>query len=76
MFTASGDPDSILIQFRQLVTDLNKELYWIYGHSYEIKDSMFSQKLYYESLCDRLKQGPQWVNCIVLSTILLQHCTF
>ena len=24
-------------QCRQLVTDLNKELYWIYGHSYQIK---------------------------------------
>ena len=24
-----------------LVTDLNKELYWIYGHSYQIKESSF-----------------------------------
>ena len=45
-----------------LVTDLNKELCWIYGLSYQIKESSFSQKLYYASLGDRLKEGPQWVN--------------
>ena len=61
---------------RQLVTDLNKKLYWIYGLSYQIKQSSFSQKLYYASLGDRLKEGPQWVNCVVLITTLLQHCTF
>ena len=50
---------------RQLVTDLNKELYWIYGLSYKIKESSFSQKIYYASLGDRLKEGPQWVNDFV-----------
>ena len=61
---------------RQLVTDLNKELYWIYGHSYHMKESSFSQKLYYASLGDRRKSGPEWVNCVVLITILLQYYTF
>ena len=40
-----------------LVTDLNRELCWIYGLSYQIKESSFSQKLYYASLGDRLKEG-------------------
>ena len=48
-----------------LVTDLNKESCWIYGLSYQIKQSSFSQKLYYASL-----------NCVILITTLLQHCTF
>ena len=61
---------------RQLVIDLNKELYWVYGLSYQIKESSFSQKLYYASLGDRLKEGPQQVNCVVLITTLLHHCTF
>ena len=60
----------------QLVTGLNKELYWIYSLSYQIKESSFSQKRYYVSLSDRLKEGPQWANCVVLITTLLQHCTF
>ena len=60
-------------QCRQLVTDLNKELYWIYGLSYPIKEPSFSQKLYNASLGDRLKEGPQWVNCVVLIMTLLQH---
>ena len=60
----------------QLVTDLNKELYWIHSHSYQIIESSFSQKFYYASLRDRLKEGPQWVNCVVLITTLLQHCAF
>ena len=57
-------------------TDLNKELCWIYGHSYQIIKSSFSQKFYNASLRDRLKEAPQWVNCVVLITTLLQHCTF
>ena len=61
---------------RQLVTDLNKELYWIHSHSYQIIESSFSQKFYHASLRDRLKEGPQWVNCVVLITTLLQHCAF
>ena len=61
---------------RQLVTDLNKELYWIYGLSYQIKESSLSQQLYYASLGDRPKEGHQWVNCVVLITTLLQHCIF
>ena len=52
------------------------ELYWIYGHSCQIIESSFSQKFYYASLWDRLKEGPQWVNCVVLITTLLQHCAF
>ena len=55
----------------QLVTDLNKELYWIYGHSYQIIESGFSQKFYYASFRDRLKEGPQWVNWIGLDWICL-----
>ena len=61
---------------RQLVTDLNKDLYWIYSYSYRIIESSFSQKFYYASSRDRLKEGPQWVNCAVLITTLLQHCVF
>ena len=64
------------LECRQLVTDLNKKLYWIYGHSYQLIESSFPQKWYYASLRDRLKEGPQWVNCVVLITTLLQHCTF
>ena len=52
------------------------ELYWIYSHSYQIIESSFYQKLFYASLWDRLKEGPQWVNCVVLIKTLLQHCTF
>ena len=46
----------------------DKELCWISGHSYQIIESSFSQKFYYASLRDRLKEGPQWVNCVVLIT--------
>ena len=44
----------------------DKELCWISGHSYQIMESSFSQKFYYASLWDRLKESPQWVNCVVL----------
>ena len=52
----------------QLVTDLNDKLYWIYGHSYRIIEPSFSQKFFYASLWVRLKEGLQWVNCVVLIT--------
>ena len=58
------------------MTDLNNELYCIYSHSYQIIDSSFSQKFYYASLRDRHKEGPQWLNGVILITILLQHCAF
>ena len=45
---------------RQWVTDF--ELCWISGHSYQIIESSFSQKFYYASLRDCLKERPQWVN--------------
>ena len=64
------------LECSHLMSDLNKKLCWIYGLSYQIKESSFSQKLYYASLGDRLKEGLQWVNCVVLITTLLQHCTF
>ena len=51
-------------------------MYWIHSQSYQIIESSFSQKFYYASLRDRLKEGSQWVNCAVLITTLLQHCTF
>ena len=54
----------------------DKELCWISGHSYQIIESSFSKKFYYASLRDRLKEGPQWVKCVILITTLLQHCTF
>ena len=54
----------------------DKELCWISGHSYQIIESSFSQKFYYASFRGRLKEGPQRVNCVVLITTLLQHCTF
>ena len=54
----------------------DKELCWISGHSYQIIESSFSQKFYYASLRDRLKESLQWVNCVVLITTLLQHCAF
>ena len=60
---------------RQLVTHSNKDLFWIYGHLYQIKESNFSQKLYDASLSNRLKDGPQWVSCVVFITTLLWHCT-
>ena len=47
------------LECRQLVTNLNEELYWIYGHSYQLIDSSFFQKLFNASLRDRLKGGPQ-----------------
>ena len=53
-----------------------KELCWISGHSYQIIESSFSQKFYYPSFRDHLKEVPQWVNGVVLITALLQHCTF
>ena len=55
---------------------LDKDLCWISGHSYQILESSFSQKFYYASFRDRLKEGPQWVNRVVHITTLLQHCTF
>ena len=64
------------LECSHLVTHLNKELCWIYGLSYQIKEPSFSQQPYYASLGDCLKEGPQWVNCVVLITTLLQHCTF
>ena len=48
----------------------DKELCWISGQSYQIIESSFSQKFYYASLRDRLKEGPQWANCVVLITTL------
>ena len=54
------------LECSHLMTDLNKKLCWIYGLSYQIKESSFSQKLYRASLRDRLKEGLQWVNCVVL----------
>ena len=54
----------------------DRELCWISGHSYQIIESSFSQKFYYTSFRGRLKEGSQWVNCVVLITTLLQHCTF
>ena len=50
-------------------------LFWIYVHSYQIKESSFSQKLDYASLRDCLEEGPQWVISVVFITILLKHCT-
>ena len=44
-------------EFLQVVTDSNKELYWIYDHSYQIKESSFCQKLHYASFANRLKEG-------------------
>ena len=64
------------LECSHLMTDLNKKLCWIYGLSYQIKESSFSQKLYYASLGDRLKEGLQWVYCVVVITTLLQYCTF
>ena len=64
------------LECSHLMTDLNKKLCWIYGLSYQIKESSFSQKLYNASLGDRLKEGLQWVYCVVLITTLLQYCTF
>ena len=64
------------LECSHLMTDLNKKLCWIYGLSYQIKESSFSQKLYHASLRDRLKEGLQWVNYVVLITTLLQHYTF
>ena len=54
----------------------DNELCWIAGHSYQIIESSFSQKFYYASLRDCLKERPQWVNCVVLIRTFLQHCTF
>ena len=46
-------------------------LYWIYGLSYQIKESSLSQKLDYASLGNCLKEGPQWVSRVVFITNLL-----
>ena len=54
------------------MTDLNKELHRIFGHSYQIIESSFSQKFYYASLWDRLKEGPQWVNCAVQQKVQIK----
>ena len=40
------------------MTDLKKDLCWIYGLSYQIKESSLYQKLYYESLWNRLREVP------------------
>ena len=50
-------------------------LYWIYGLSYQIKESSLSQKLDYASLGNCLKEGPQWVSRVVFITNLLYHST-
>ena len=40
----------------------DKALCWISSHSYQIIESNFSQKFYYASFRDCLKEGLQWVN--------------
>ena len=57
------------------MSDSNDVLYWIYGLSYQIKESSFSQELDYASLGNRFKEGPQWFSCVVFITNLLWHST-
>ena len=39
--------------------------------SYEVEETRFQQDFYNASLEDSI----QWVNCVVLITTFLQHCT-
>ena len=52
-------------KFHQIGGDSSDELFRMSDHSYQIEESCFSLEFHYASLKNYLKEGIQWVSCIV-----------